>query len=312
MARIGRQQMRAMTLLPVAPPQPVPMFSGFDYVVADAAHRRIYAAHPGSAALLIVDADTGKVLGQVKVGFVAGIAVDPATGHVFTGNGEARSVSEIDPVAMKELRSVDTDGNVDAIAFDPSNGHIYADEDDGTHVYVIDAKTMTSVGAVALPGHKPEYLTVNPKTHEVYQNIANLGEFVVIDPTSLKVTRTVVTPEIKGNHPLQYDPDYDHVIVGGQNGTLAVYTPDGKLVGKTAIQARVDQCTLDRTSHEIACAGSGAITLLRDEPAGAPTILSQAKVDPGVHTTAIDPQTKKIWFVWASPTGDFVQALEAK
>ncbi len=301
-----------MPLLPVSPPQPVPISSGFDYVVADAVRHRIYAAHPGSQSLLIVDATSGKVLGQVKVGAVAGIAVDPENGHVFTGNGESRSVSEIDPVKMTELRSVDTDGNVDAIAYDPSNGHIYADEDDGTHIYVIDAKSMKSVGTVDLPGHKPEYLAINPKTHEVYQNIANLNEFVVIDPESMKVKRTVVTPEIKGNHPLQYDPQYDHVLVGGQNGTLAAYTPDGKLVGKTSIQARVDQCTLDRSSHEIACAGSGEITLLRDQPNAGPTLVARAKVDPEVHTVAIDPATKRMWFVWAAAKGDFVQALQSK
>ena len=43
------------------PPQPVPVFSGFDYVTIDAQRRRVYAAHGGSKALLIVDADSGKV-----------------------------------------------------------------------------------------------------------------------------------------------------------------------------------------------------------------------------------------------------------
>ena len=64
------------------PPQPVPVFSGFDYVTIDAQRRRVYAAHGGSKALLIADADSGKVLGQVRVGPMAGSAIDPATGHV--------------------------------------------------------------------------------------------------------------------------------------------------------------------------------------------------------------------------------------
>src|ERR1700679_31824 len=97
-------------LTPALPPQAVPVFGGFDYVTVDAQRRRVYAAHGGGNALLIVDADTGKVIGQVRVGRMAGVAVEPVSGHVFTGNGSDRSVSEVDPVTMKNLRSVDVDG----------------------------------------------------------------------------------------------------------------------------------------------------------------------------------------------------------
>jgi len=294
-------------MMPVAPPQPVPIFSGFDYVTVDAPRRRVYAAHTGSHALLVVDSDTGKVLGQVEVGTLHGVAVDPATGHVFTGNGTEKTVSEVDPVALTELRIADVPGAVDAIAFDPANGHIYADEDDGTHLYVIDAKTMKLIASVALPGHKPEYLSVDPKTHDVYQNISDLHEVAVIDPVALKVSRTFPTPEIQANHPLQYDPAYGHIIVGGKNGTLAAYDTSGKLVGKLAIpQPGVDQCDLDRTSHLLACAGSGTIGIYRDNENGAPAFVTSVTVPKGAHTVAIDPKTGNVWTVYAEPEGDFV------
>jgi DNA-binding beta-propeller fold protein YncE len=298
-----------MPLMPTQPPQPVPIYSGFDYVTVDPERRRVYAAHTGSRALLVVDADSGKVLGQVKVGPLHGVAVDPATGHVFTGDGESDTVSEVDPQTLSVVRSADVAGTVDAIAYDPANGHIYADEDNGTHAYVVDAKTMKSIGTVALPGHKPEYLAVDPQTHDVYQNISDLSEVVVIDGTSLRVKKTIPTPEITANHPLQYDPAYGHVLVGGQNGTLAAYDRNGALIGKTAIQDRVDQCSLDRNTHEIACAGSGTLSVLRDNPSGAPTLIAQSAAPRGAHTVGIDPKSAKIWIVWAEAAGDFVQSF---
>lgn len=299
-----------MPFLPVAPPQAVPVFGGFDYVTVDAQRRRVYAAHTASGALTIVDADSGKVLGQVRVGPLHGVAVDPATGNVYTGNGTDDSVSLVDPVAMKVLQTTDVGGHVDAIAYDPANGHVYADEDDGTHVYVLDGKSMKSIGTVDVPGHKPEYLAVDPKTHDVYQNIANLSEVVVIDGTTLKVKKTIATPEIKGNHPLQFDASHGHVIVGGQNGTLAVYDRSGALVGKTTIQDRVDQCSIDQKSHLLACAGSGAVTLVRDNPMGSPTVVAQGTAAKGAHTVAIDEQSGRIWLVWGQQDGDYVQALK--
>jgi len=155
-----------MPILPVTPPQPIVTSGGFDYVTVDSARRRVYAAHGGASQLLIVDANDGKVLGLVTVGEMHGVAVDPATGHVYTGEGGdtagANAVSEVDPGAMQEVRRVAVGGHVDAIAYDPGLHRIYADEDDGTRIFVIDAKTFKQIGTIALPGHKPEYIQVNP------------------------------------------------------------------------------------------------------------------------------------------------------
>jgi outer membrane protein assembly factor BamB len=239
-------------LTPAAPPQAVPVYSGFDYVTVDGPRRRVYAAHSGSRALLVVDADSGAVVGQVRVGAVHGVAVDPASGHVYVGDDE--EVSEIDPVALEVLNHVDVGGSVDAIAYDPGNGRIYADEDDGTKLWVVDAKTFKLVKTVALPGHKPEYLAVNPRTHEVYQNIDSESEIAVIDPSTMSVSRTIATPEIKHNHPLQYDPGYDQIVVAG-GGVMSAYAPGGTKLGQLAV-GRFDQCDLDPTQHVIACAGA--------------------------------------------------------
>lgn len=294
----------------MAPPQAVPVYSGFDYVAVDAPRHRVYAAHGGSGALLIVDSTSGKVLGQVRVGRMAGVAVNAADGHVFTGNGDDSSLSEVDPTTMKVLRSVDVAGPVDAIAFDSANDHIYADEDNGTRMFVIDAKTFKLIKTITLPGHKPEYLAVDPRTHDVYQNIDDLAEVAVIDPLSLTVKRTFPTPELKGNHPLQFDAALNQIAVGGTNGVLSTYTPAGKKLGQIEV-ARFDQCNLDPSQHVLACAGGGGVTRIQLTREGTPRVLDTTPVDPGVHTAAIDPATHTVWAVWSKRdgTGDFVQGF---
>jgi len=301
-----------MPILPAAPPVTVPELSGFDYVVVDAARRRVYAAHTGSGALLVVDADTGAIEGQVRVGPLHGIAVDPATGHVFTGDGESDSVSEIDPVALSVLRTADVAGHVDAIAYDPRTKRIFADEDDGTRIFVVDAATMRAAGTVALPGHKPEYLALDDKAHVLFQNISDLDEFVTIDPATLRITSVVKTPAVAGNHPLQYDVDYDHVLVGGKNGTFAAYTSNGHLVGTVAIQRSVDQCSLDPASHLVACAGSGELTVIRDNPGAAPTLVARTAIDAHAHTVGVDATKLQAWVVWAASGGDEIQPFSIR
>ena len=286
-----------MPIVAAAPPQAISAPGGFDYVTIDAARRRVYAAHGGADSLLIVNADTGKPLGLVKVGPMAGVAVDTANGYGFTGDGDDKAISEVDPVAMKEIHRVSVDGPVDAIAYDPQLHRIYGDEDDGTRIFVIDSKTFKQIGTVALPGHKPEYIQIDPKTHEVYQNIANMSEIAVIDPQRLTVTRTIATPEIQNNHPLQYDAAHGTLIVGGENKTFSLYKTDGTKLQTIAFPTRVDQCDLNRATGDIACAAGGKITTLKTDGKSL-TVTGEADIATGVHTTAIDPKTGSIFVVW--------------
>lgn len=302
-----------MPIVPLAPPQPVPIYSGFDYVTVDAAHRRVYAAHGGSRALLVVDADTGTIVGQVRVGSVHGVAFDPTSGVVYTGNGDDKTVAEVDPKTLKVTRSVDLPGIIDAIAYDASNGRIYADEDDGTHVYVVDAKTMKQIGTVTLPGEKPEYLAIDPRTHDVYQNIARSSEFVTIDAGAMTIKSVTKTPEIVNNHPLQYDAALRQIVIAG-NGVMSVYDPNGSKKFQTDVPKGIDQCDLDQASHVLACASSGTITVFKLSAGAAPVKVADILVAPGVHTLAIDAKTQNIWAVWSSPKGegDFIQRFSLK
>ena len=299
-----------MPIVAVTQPVPVNPGGGFDYVTVDSERGRVYAAHPGGGGLLIADADTGDVIAVVPVGPMHGLAVDPATGHVFTGNGDTRSVSEVDPDSQQILRTAIVDGPVDAIAYDPDLGRIYADEDDGNRIFVIDTKTFRQIAVVKLPGHKPEYLQVDPQTHDVYQNIATDNEIAVIDPKTLTVKRLIATPQLKNNHPLQYDADHHVLIAAGENNVLAVYDRSGKLLHHVSLPTQVDQCAWEPQHEWIACAGGG-ITLYSFDGTSDPKLLDSQKLEGGVHTTAIDPKTGTIWVVWGNAaTGDgFIQGF---
>ncbi len=299
-----------MPIVAAAPPVTVTPPGGFDYVTVDSLHRRVYAAH--GAVLLIVDADTGAVAGTVQLGGVAGSAPNAATGHVYTGNGDAKALSEVDPGSMKEVARVAVDGLVDAIAYDAELGRIYGDEDDGTRIFVIDSKTFKQIGTIVIPGHKPEYLQINPATHEIYQNIDSESEIAVIDGKRMQLTRLIPTPEIKHNHPLQYDAPFNMLLVAGSNNKMSGYSTAGKLLWTIDYPSRVDQCDLDASRQLMACAGNG-ITLLKINQNGPATILGTLSMTPGPHTVAIDPKTGDIWAVWGTrgnattPATAFVQ-----
>ena len=300
-----------MPLAVAAPPQPVHVFSGFDYVTVDQARHRVFAAHYRSHRLLVVDASAGTVSGQVDVGPMAGSAVEPETGDVFTGNGTDDTVTKVDPVAMKVLATVDVPGNVDALAYDPKTNRIFADQDGGGDVYVIDATTMKLLGSISIPNADLESVAVDPNTGTVYQNLAKGGGFAIIDGAAMKVVKTVLTPQLERPHPLVYSAAAKQVVTGGVNGVISAYTLDGTHVGDTQVQPRIDQCSTGTEGKLIACAGRGILTVLAPVAGAAPKLLATLDTGHGgLHTVGMDESTGDVWIVWSDDKGDWVQRLK--
>lgn len=299
-----------MPIVAAMPPHQVEIRSGFDYLAVDADRRRVYAAHTGSRSLLIVNADTSAVIGQVEVGPMHGLAVDPSSGLVYTGDGDAGSVSEVDPVTMQVKNSVDIGRPIDAVAYDPATGRIFADEDSGTQVFVVDAQSFKLLGSVPIPGHDLEYLAVDPSYPRLYQNIPDHDEYVVIDTHTLKVTSVVHTPELTDDHPLQFDAQLREIVDGGKNGIVSVYSADGSKLSQASMPKGVDQCTLDQSSGDLACAGDQKLWVMAITSGAAPKMLGVLDTGHDVHTVAIDPKTHLLWTAWAGKSGDFVQAFK--
>ena len=300
-----------MPITVAAPPQRVPIFSGFDYVTVDEARHRAYAAHSRSDRLLIVDANTGKVAAQVDVGPMHGVAVEPSTGVVFTGDGTDRWISKVDPLTAKVVGSVDVPGDIDAIAYDPSHHRIYADEDGGGSVYVVDAATMKQIATITMPADDLESPAVDPKTGVLYQNLANGGGFAVIDPATLRVVKVVKTPQLEDNHPLTFSPSAEQVIVGGVNGVLSAYTVDGVHVGDVAVQPHIDQCGTGSRGDLVVCAGRGIVTVIAVTKGAAPRVVGRLDTGhQGLKTVGIDEATNDVWVVYADTRGDWVQRLK--
>jgi YVTN family beta-propeller protein len=291
------------------PPHTVPVVGRFDYVTTDPARGRVYAAHTGSEALLIVNAKTGQVLGQVQVGPIHGVAVDPADGSVYTGNGTDQTVAKVDPVAKKVIASVNVPGNVDGIVYDPALHRLYADEDSGSHVYVIDTKTMKQIATITLPSNDPEQMAIDPATHLVYQNLNDRNSIAVIDPQTLQVIKIIKTPQVVHNHPLVFSPQLNQLVVGGKNGVMAAYTPSGKLLGDGKVQSNIDQCSLGDSGDVEVCAGAGVITLVKLQRDGAPAVTATLDTKHDVHTVGIDEQRDRVWIVYPATNGDFIEAL---
>src|SRR4029077_17933149 len=118
--------------------------------------------------------------------------------------------------------------------------------------------------------------------------------------------------ELTDDHPLQYDQTYHYVIVGGVNGVGSVYDVDGKKVGQSSTPPHADQCTLDQTTHVLACAGRGKLWTVQIAQDGTPRLGDVIDTGHSIHTVVVDPKTHWMWTAWSGPAGDFIQAYKEK
>lgn len=300
-----------MPIAVAAPPERVPVYGGFDYVAVDEVRHRAYAAHTASRRLMIVNEAEGSILAQVSVGPMHGVAVDPQSGDVFTGNGTDRTLSKVDPTTLRVVATVDVPGSIDAIAYDPSRRIVYADQGGGGSVYVIDGAAMKLLATIEMSASALESLAVDPATGTLYQNLANGGGFAMIDPATRKVVKVVLTPQLRDNHPLVFAPQANQVIVGGANGVLSAYAPDGTHVGDAQVQPRIDQCSTGSRGSLVVCAGRGIVTVVAVAGGAPPRVVGRIDTGhQGVHTVGIDESTNDVWVVYTDARGDWVQRLK--
>src|SRR5262249_30469091 len=142
---------------------------GWDYLVVDAAARRVYVSR--GTRVLILDADSGKQVGELPdTEGVHGIALAPDLNRGFTSNGRSSTITIFDLKTGKRMSDVKSTGeNPDAILYDPASKRVFAFNGRSGSATVLDAAAGSVAGTIPLGG-KPEF-GVSDGKGRVYVNI---------------------------------------------------------------------------------------------------------------------------------------------
>src|SRR5262249_45863782 len=119
---------------------PIGGASGWDYIAADPAGKRLYVSH--STEGVVIDTSNNAIVGRIAdTPGVHGIAVVSDLNRAFTSNGRENKVSVVDAKTLETLSKVDTGANPDAILYEPKQKEIYAMNHTGHSVTTFEAAT---------------------------------------------------------------------------------------------------------------------------------------------------------------------------
>jgi DNA-binding beta-propeller fold protein YncE len=288
-----------MPFVPIGAPEPLAIRGPFAALTIDAQRRRVFAA--GARSVVVLDADTGKLLATVRIGGARSFAIEPLGGHVFVGTGNGR-ISEIDPDRKTIVRSLDAGGAVDALLYDSNTGRLYADGDGRTGLATYDARAFAATAPVPLAGRVPAGLAPDPVTRELYVEFADRPEVAILDPVRGTVRAAFPTPGLLGERIVRFDDAFGQIVVIGSNGLLDVYDRAGTRQARITVPAGTVACDLDTGDHVLACSGPAGLTFVQLQREGAPLIAGTA-APPGTALVALDGKTHDAVVVRSNPDG---------
>jgi DNA-binding beta-propeller fold protein YncE len=267
----------------------------FDYLTIDYEDHYLLSAHLGPGILYVIDTRTNKLVKAIPgVPEITGLEYVPGLKKVFTSN---RGENKVGVVDLKQLRLTEK-----IQLTDKPNGSTYAEpfgkvyvSTYGTEEAVIDVRKDVRTNSLQFPGTgMPQYDSVGRK---VWVNLHN-GKIAEIDPASDKVIGTYAIANCERNHGLALDPQGRRAFaLCNGNRVMAVFDLDRhRSVASIPIPMGSDVVKFDSGLKRVYVASSsGAISVIQEDDADHFRKLEDFKVEPNVHSLAVDAETHRVY-----------------
>jgi YVTN family beta-propeller protein len=283
---------------------------GWDYLVADAAAKRLYMSH--GTQVVVFDTKTNSVVGEIPNTMgVHGIALVPKLGRGYTSNGRTSSVTVFELATLKVLDSIKlAEKNPDAILYEPFSNRVFTFNGGSSNATAIDAATNKVVGTIALKG-KPEFAVTDLKGR-VYVNIEDKSLVTAFDPKTLKVLDEWSLAPGEEPSGLAIDRENNRLFSVCSNKMMIVLdAATGKVVASLPTGSGTDAAAYDpQTRLAFASNGEGTLTVIHEDSPDKFSVVENVATQPRSRTMALDDATHKLYLSGAlfkpapAPTAD--------
>ena len=270
---------------------------GWDYIVPDSLTHRLFIGRQDR--VMVVDEDTGKLLGEVKgIQGAHGTAVANATGHGFATSGNDKSVLMFDLKTFKVLGRIPAAEDADAILYDSASNRVFTLNGDAHSSTVIDS-AGTLITNIPLGG-KPEY-GASAGDGKVYANLTDTNEVVEIDAKTATVSRRWSTAPSQQPVAMAIDTAHHRLFSGCRSGVMAISDYQaGKVVATAPIGTGVDGAGFDASSaNAFASNADGTLTVIHQDTPDQYHVIQTVQIPPGARNMGLDPANHRVFIVSA-------------
>jgi DNA-binding beta-propeller fold protein YncE len=270
----------------------------WDYIVPDPPSHRLFIGRRDR--VMVVDEDTGALLGEVKgIRGAHGTAITADTGHGFATSGNDQSVVMFDLKTFAVLSRIPAAEDADAIIYDTASNRVFTFNGDAHSSTVIDPRAGSVIATVALGG-KPEY-GASAGNGKVYANLTDTSEVAEVDAASATVTRRWSTAPCRQPVAMAIDTRHQRLFSGCRSGVMAVSDYEaGKLVTTVPIGQGVDGAGYDPGSAELfASNADGSLTVIHQDTADTYHVVESVQTPLFSRNMGLDPTNHRIFIASA-------------
>ena len=282
----------------------------FDYVIPDAAARRMYFTH--GTEVDVVNADTGDKIGSVTAADwkrVHGVALVPELNKGFITDGDAGNIVVFDLKTLKVTKTIKAEDDADWILYDTASKHIFAFNGSSKTSTVVDPVKEEVIKSIPLGG-APEQAISDGKGM-IYDTLQSTNEIVAIDTKDLTVKSRFPVAPSGAPTSITMDRKNRRLFVGGRNPKMLVMmdADTGKVIGEPfPIGDRVDANVFDAATNMLAAATrEGTLHIFHEDSPDKLSVVETVKTEFGAKTMGLDPKTHKLFLT----TSDFGPAPAA-
>ena len=268
----------------------IPGDYGWDYLTADSEGRRLYVSHDRE--VVVLDLDSGSIVGKVPGNDVHGIAVVRELGLGFVSATDPGSVTIFDLKTLAVIGRVPVGEDPNAIFYDGKTKRVFTVDRGSKRVSAIDPKSGRVVGTVEGLGGRTEH-AVSDEAGHIFLNMQDRNTLIKLDSQTLKIMET--WPLAPCGQPSSMDMDRAHqrVFIGCRSGVMTVVEgTSGRIVTTQPIGRGVDATEFDRERGLIYfSSGDGTMSVFHQDTPDNYTLVERVKTQSGARTMALDQKT---------------------
>ena len=269
---------------------------GWDYLTFDPDGNRLFIAHSNS--FLVVDANSGKKLGEFPAQGAHGVALVPDKNLGFATNGRAGTVTVFDAKTLKPSSEIKAGDGPDAIVYDKYSKRVLVMNGHSKDLSIVNPESLKVEKTIPMGG-KLEFAATD-KDH-AYVNSEDTGEIVVVDTKTWTQTARWKLEGCEEPSGLAIDEKNGVLFsVCGNSKMYVVSTASGKTIATVATGDGTDAAGFDPAlGYAFASNGEGTLSVVHKGKDGKYESAGNVPTQKGARTMALDSKTHKVYTVTA-------------